>query len=74
MIKYECDMCHKIFDGEDIDVYNMPRIYAFSDAALIWIKNGFGMPKDSSIITTPTHLCKDCAKKIADMMDVVVDK
>lgn len=74
MVKYECDRCHKIFDGENIDEYQMPRIYAFDDEALLWIRNDLGLPKNSSIIATPTHLCKDCARKIADMMNVVVDK
>lgn len=63
MIKYECDMCHKIFDGEDIDEYNMPRRW-LSDVSNNLFKT----------IPMETHLCKTCAREIADMMKIVVDK
>ena len=60
MIKYECDMCHKIFDDNtiDIDRYDIPQRW-----------DGV-----RSVIPTTIHLCTDCAEKIADMMNVVVDK
>ena len=61
MIKYECDMCHKIFDGEYVDEYNIPRLIDLNYFRL-------------KLAPHSTHLCIDCAKKIADMMGVVVDK
>ena len=73
MIKYECDMCHKIFDGEDIDEYKMPRYYQYSEIDDVFNKIGV-KNQTSAIVPHHTHLCKDCAKKIAKMMDIVVDK
>ena len=73
MIKYECDMCHKIFDGEDIDEYNMPRYYQPPEIDNVFNKMGV-KNQTSVIVPRHTHLCRDCAKKIAKMMDVVVDK
>lgn len=65
MIKYECDMCHKIFDDKnDIYVCEMPRNYQYYG----------GKSPTLKLIIGSTDICKDCAKKIADMMDIVVDK
>lgn len=85
MIKYECDMCHEIFDGEDITTYIIPYKHVKYETKqgvkikmhgneLLEKKEGEIKFLNCTISPLPTHLCEDCAKKIADMMDVVVDK
>lgn len=58
MIKYECDMCHEIFGCMAIRRYDIPRICDGYD----------------HIHIAPTHLCEDCARKLASMFKEYKDE
>ena len=65
MIKYECDMCGKIFEYNPwiINEYTLPKENV----------NGLGLVAPIDI-----HLCADCAteiaEKIADTLEKMLDK
>ena len=70
MTKYECtmcDMCQRIFNANDIDIYEIPEAYTFEPDGTVWITLHLGAP--TSLELKAVHLCKECAEKIINALD-----
>lgn len=69
MIKYECDMCHKIFKRKGVINCKIPRIINYKT---VNEKIFFTKIKEEEIVgTRTTHLCDECAKKIAELISTI---